>query len=194
MKKNYPVFLSLIIISAIIVFTLMQKSDMPMRMIDRATGLFGYLFLFLAILSSEYMKEMKQLFGKSFIKIHHFLARIAVLLMLVHPVAFALEERSASVFIPVLYPLNRFLELAGRPALYLMLIAVIIAIYRKRFIRQWKKVHYLNYPAFLMIFIHAWLIGTDLNSLIMQVLWLSMAFIVIAVFVHKHLIPERSGK
>ncbi|AKB84463.1 ferric reductase [Methanococcoides methylutens] len=179
-------------VSAIIIFILLQEKDMPLRMVDRATGLFAYLFIFLAILSSEYMMQMMKIFGTGFITIHHLLARIGISLMVIHPIAFAFEEKSISVFLPVLYPLKDFLELAGRPAFYLILIAVAAAVYRKHIIKKWKNFHYLNYLAFIMIFMHAWLIGTDLQYTIMKILWISMALIVFGVFVHKHLINSRS--
>ena len=194
MKERLAIVSVFFGILAIIIFTLFQKIDMPLQMIDRATGLIAYLFLFLAILSSEYMRQMKGIFGKSFISMHHWLARIAVFLMLIHPIAFALEERSIMVFIPVFYPLMEFLELAGRPALYLIIIAVLAGIYSKRIIKKWKKIHYLNYIAFLFIFVHALLIGTDLRSAIIQLLWATMAFLVIVVFIHKHVLAARKSQ
>ena len=192
MKERLIIVSSFIVIVALAMFTLFQNMEMPLQMIDRATGLFAYLFIFLAILSSEYMKQMKKIFGMGFIAIHHHLVRIGILLMLVHPIAFALEERSFFVFVPVFYPFMDFLELAGRPALYLILIAALAGVYRKKIIRTWKKIHYLSYLAFLLIFIHAWLIGTDLQSRIMQLIWAIMAVIIIVVFIHKHIIKHRN--
>jgi len=189
MEKRWHLIFLVTFIAAIIAYILLQAIDTPLEMIDRAAGLFAYYFIFLAILSSEYMKQMKKVFGQGFIRIHHHLARLGISLMLLHPIAFAFEKQSISVFIPVLYPLMEFLELAGRPAFYLVIIAVAAGVYRKHFIRKWKKIHYLNYPAFLMIFIHSWLIGTDLNSGIMQLLWVCMALVIAAIFVHKHIIP-----
>lgn len=193
MEKRWQLIFLVTFIAAIIAYILLQAIDTPLEMIDRAAGLFAYYFIFLAILSSEYMKQMKKVFGQGFIRIHHHLARLGISLMLLHPIAFAFEKQSISVFIPVFYPFMEFLELAGRPALYLVIIAVAVGVYRKHFIRKWKKIHYLNYPAFLLIFIHSWLIGTDLNSGIMQLLWVCMALVISAIFVHKHIIPLRKG-
>ena len=193
MEKRWQLIFLVTFIAAIIAYILLQAIDTPLEMIDRAAGLFAYYFIFLAILSSEYMKQMKRVFGQGFIKVHHHLARLGISLMLLHPIAFAFEKQSISVFIPVFYPFMEFLELAGRPALYLVIIAVAVGVYRKHFIRKWKKIHYLNYPAFLLIFIHSWLIGTDLNSGIMQLLWVCMALVISAIFVHKHIIPLRKG-
>ncbi len=188
MKERSIILFSVLIIAIIFLLTLLEKQDAPLQMIDRASGIYALFFIFLAIVSSEYMKQMKKIFGKGFMSIHHFSARIGVLLMLIHPIAFALEERNINVFLPVFYPLKDFLELAGRPAFYLILIAVMAAVYRKKIIRKWKKIHYLNYPAFLMVFVHSWLIGTDLRSEIMQVIWIAMLLVVIGVFVHKHVV------
>ncbi|MBN2488853.1 MAG: ferric reductase-like transmembrane domain-containing protein [Methanosarcinaceae archaeon] len=159
---------------------------MPVKMIDRVAGLFAYYFIFLAILSYEYMAQMKEVFGKSFIKVHHILARAGVLLMLIHPIAFAIEINDPYVFVPVFFPLDQFLIFAGRPAIFLFLIAVSTSTIRKRIPRYWKKVHYLNYVAFLLVFIHAWYIGTDIQSGIMQTTWFLMALVVTGIFVHKH--------
>ncbi|WP_129596787.1 ferric reductase-like transmembrane domain-containing protein [Methanohalophilus profundi] len=193
MEKRWHLIFLVTFIAAIIAYILLQAIDTPLEMIDRAAGLFAYYFIFLAILSSEYMKQMKKVFGQGFIRIHHYLARLGISLMLLHPIAFAFEKQSISVFFPVFYPFIEFLELAGRPAFYLIIIAVAAGVYRKHFIRKWKKIHYLNYPAFLLIFIHSWLIGTDLNSAIMQLLWVCMALVITAIFVHKHIIPLRKS-
>ncbi len=187
MKKSYSVLTLVLLISLIILYSVSRQPDQLLQMVDRISGLFGYLFLFLALLSSEYMKQIKNIFGKGFIKVHHQLGRIAVALMLIHPVAFALEKGSILVFVPIFFPLEQFLELAGRPALYVLLIGILAGVYRKKMIKTWKKFHYLIYPGFLLVFIHAWFIGTDLQYPFMQFLWVLMLLIAAGVFVHKHI-------
>lgn len=144
----------------------------------------GYLFIFLASLSSEYIVRANKLLGAGFIKAHHSLARLGVLLIIIHPLAFAVEEQSILVFLPVFYPLSDFLELAGRPAFYLFLLAAGVAVYRKKY-RNWRKVHYLNYLAFLLVSVHAVMIGTDFESNLSRILALTMTVIVMGIFVHK---------
>lgn len=119
----------------------------------------------------------------TFIKAHHNLARIGILLILVHPFTFVLQGRSIQIFSPI-SPTNIFIALGGRPALYLFLVAAGIAIYRKKY-RSWRKVHYLSYLAFLLVSIHAPMIGADFRFNIMRVLVLAMAVTVIAVFIDK---------
>jgi predicted ferric reductase len=116
-------------------------------------------------------------------KAHHYLARIGILLILIHPMTFILEGKSIQIFSPI-SSTNVFIALAGRPAFYLFLLAAGIAIYRKKY-RNWRKVHYLSYLAFLLISIHALMIGADFTINIMRILTLAMTVIVIATFIDK---------
>lgn len=180
-----------LLIVLLILFTVLRNPEDTLKMIYRFTGLCAYVFIFFVIVSSEYISKMKLLLGSSFIKVHHFLARAGIMLMLVHPIAFAIEKKDLMVFLPVLYPPIRFLELAGRPALYLFTVAAIVAVYRKKFIANWKKVHYLNYLAFIMVTVHAMLIGTDINSAVSKVTVTFMSLIVAGIFFHKRLTSKR---
>lgn len=152
-------------------------------MLRRFAGAFAYLTMFLAIVSSEYMVRMRKISGLPFMKAHHYLARIGILLILIHPMTFILEGKSIQIFSPI-SSTNVFIALAGRPAFYLFLLAAGIAIYRKKY-RNWRKVHYLSYLAFLLISIHALMIGADFTINIMRILTLAMAVIVIATFIDK---------
>ncbi len=183
-KQFYISYIVITAIVALILYALFQKPEETVKMIYRAAGTLGYLFIFLAIVSSEYMARTKKILGAGFIKAHHSLSRLGVLLIVIHPLAFAVEEQSILVFLPVFYPPDKFLELAGRPALYLFLLAAGVAVYRKKY-RNWRKVHYLNYLAFLLVSVHAVLIGTDFESNLSRTLALVMTVIVMGIFVHK---------
>jgi sulfoxide reductase heme-binding subunit YedZ len=135
--------------------------------------------------SSEYVRQMRALFGRVYLKVHHPVSVITWVLIVAHPLAFALFVNDAKVLLPVFSPLQQFLQLAGRPALYLFALATVGALVRRSLKTSWKYVHKLNYLAFLLVFIHAWLIGTDLNNPLVKVVWLLMAAIVLAVALHK---------
>ena len=183
-KQFYISYFVIASIVALILYALFQKPEEAVKMIYRAAGTLGYLFIFLAIVSSEYMARTKKILGAGFIKAHHSLARLGVLLMIIHPLAFAVEEQSILVFLPVFYPLSDFLELAGRPAFYFFLLAAGVAVYRKKY-RNWRTVHYLNYLAFLLVSVHAVMIGTDFESNLSRILALTMTVLVMGTFVHK---------
>lgn len=183
----------IIVVQGLILYFLFHQRDTAAWMTVRVAGLLGYFFLFLAILSSEYLTKMRKMFGRSYINVHHHLARVGMVLVLMHPVIVAAQS-DLSAFLPVLYPLMDFLSLGGRTAFYIIIIAVLAGVYRKKIPNHWRNIHALNYIAFLLVFTHAWLIGTDLQNLVMQFIWAVMALIVIAVFVHKHLIGARPQK
>ncbi|WP_410807810.1 ferric reductase [Methanohalobium sp.] len=169
------------------IYTIYQNPESPIKLIYRASGIFGYLLVFSAIVSSEYMTQIKKLFGQTFLKFHHNIIKLAFILMVLHPVSFALDIQNLQVFLPVFYPPVTFLELAGRPALYIFVIVIITAVYRKKIIKNWKKIHLFNYLAFFMVSIHALLIGTDFSSTGMKILSFSMMATVTGIFVHKRL-------
>jgi predicted ferric reductase len=182
-KPFYLIYGIILLVIVFITYIILQTPEEPIVMLRRFAGTFGYLTLFLAIITSEYMTKIKKITGLPFMKAHHNLARIGILLILIHPFTFVLQGRGIQIFSPI-SPTNIFIALGGRPALYLFLVAAGIAIYRKKY-RNWRKVHYLSYLAFLLVSIHAPMIGADFRFNIMRVLVLAMAVTVIAVFIDK---------
>ena len=154
----------------------------------RIAALWAYTALFLGILSSEYVREMRKLLGQPYLRVHHALAVSGLLLMLVHPLSYAIRVNSLSVFVPVWRPLGSALTLGGRPGLYLVWTAVLAAVARRRLKDVWKAIHWLNYVAFALIFAHAWLLGQDIARGPLRAVWLAMAVVVLIVVVHKRLL------
>ncbi|AKB79958.1 hypothetical protein MSHOH_3475 [Methanosarcina horonobensis HB-1 = JCM 15518] len=185
-KKFYLIYGIILVIVLFIAYLLLQRPGEPLRMVARFAATFGYLTIFLSILSSEYMAKMRKISGLPFLKAHHHLARIGILLILIHPLALAIGGQGFRIFLPEFYPVNRFLMFGGKTAIYLFLLAAGIALYRKKY-RNWKKVHYLSYLAFLLVSAHALLIGSDFKLEIMRILTLVMAATVTGIFIHKRL-------
>jgi sulfoxide reductase heme-binding subunit YedZ len=181
------VYLVLLIQVVVILYTLLQRPEPGLGMVVRVAALFGYTALFWAILASEYMREMRKLFGRPFLKVHHSLVVIGWVLILIHPVTVALWSNSFAVLVPIFSPFQEFLLWAGRPALYLFGIATLAGLVRRRIKGWWKQIHWLNYLAFSLVFIHSSLIGTDLGSGWLRIIWAAMFGIVLYVFVRKRL-------
>jgi DMSO/TMAO reductase YedYZ heme-binding membrane subunit len=182
----YLIYGIILIFVACITYIILQTPEEPIKMMRRFAGTFGFLTIFLAIISSEYMAKMKSILGLPFLKTHHNLARIGILLILIHPLTFALQGRGFNILLPTFNLSNIFISLAGRPALYLFILAAGIALYRAKF-KNWRKVHYLNYLAFLLVTTHALAIGADFKLNIMRVFALAMAITVTGIFLHKRL-------
>lgn len=182
-KYFYPIYGVLLLIIVFITYIILRDAEEPIEAIRRLAGTFGYLAVFLAIVTSEYMARMKRISGFPFMKAHHNLARIGLLLILIHPLTFVLQGRGIGIFSPI-SPTNVFIALAGRPAFYLFFLAAGIALYRKKY-KDWKKIHYLSYLAFLLVTVHALMLGDDFESDIMRILAIAMAITVTVIFIHK---------
>jgi sulfoxide reductase heme-binding subunit YedZ len=153
----------------------------------RTSALLGYLSIFLAAVSSAYMRQLVRFFGQPFVKTHHALSVTGLVLIVVHPVTVASNLGSLAVFVPVVDSWISFLQWGGRVAWYLFGIASLAALLRTSLRQQWRAIHWLNYLAFLLVTVHAILLGTDVQSLAMQVLAIILALLMVAIFVQKQL-------
>jgi DMSO/TMAO reductase YedYZ heme-binding membrane subunit len=186
-KRNswYFVLLALVSVAVVVVLFLVQ----PPRGVDtlvRAAALLGYLAVFFATLSSAYLRELVKFFGRPFTKIHHIVSIAGLVLITIHPLAAAWSWSSANVLLPQFDSLRTFLTWGGPPALYLLAIATIGVLLRRRLKRRWRSIHSLNYIAFLLATVHALLLGTDGQLLGVRIVATAMALVVICVYIRKH--------
>jgi len=131
----------------------------------RFFALTGFYFLSVSVLLTPFVREIYQLFGKPFQSIHHYFGAIGLAGATLHPVIFAVEESDLSVFVPDFSEWIVFWELAGRPAFFVIYIAVVGAFLRSKMRKYWRSLHSLMYLALIFIFFHGYLIGTDFDNL-----------------------------
>lgn len=96
--------------------------------------------------------------------LHNFTAYLALFFTLTHPlVLLFIKERHFGWFdilLPIRSPLQPKLNMAGAGALYLVLFTVVTSLFRTAIgQRVWRKLHYLVFPAAVLLFWHS--IGTD---------------------------------
>jgi len=152
----------------------------------RGAALLGYLAIFVAVLSSLYMRELVRFFGRSFVATHHIVAVTGLVFITLHPLAVAVAYQTWRVVLPRLGSWQSFLEWAGPPAWDLLVIASLAALWRRK-ISAWRTIHFLTYLAFILGTIHGVLIGTDLQSGIARWVAILMALAVTGTFVKKRL-------
>jgi len=181
------IVLAIALLACLILYALFRTPAPWARRLVRAAALFGYSSIFLTILSHEYMRDMKRLFGQTFLKVHHVLAVVGLVLIVLHPLTLALLTQNPSVFVPRFDSLDLFLTLGGRPALYLFLIAVLAALLRRRIRNVWRFVHWLNYVAFGLAFVHGLRMGPDASQGLLALVWVAMFAVVLLVFLRKRL-------
>ena len=159
----------------------------------RIGALFGFISMFLATMTSNYLREVRQIFGRPFLKVHHWFAILGLFFITLHPVSFAILVADPLVFIPDFSSWYAFWSLAGRPALYIAYFAVLVALLRRRIGNYWRFFHALIYVVLTFAYIHGLLIGGNFANPIVALLFLAMLLLSFAVGVSK-LMRRRGGK
>ncbi len=131
----------------------------------RFFALTGFYFLAISVLLTPFVREVYQIFGKPFQSLHHIFGALGLAGATIHPVVFAIQVSDISVFLPDVSGWTVFWELAGRPAFFVIYIAVLGAFLRRKIKEYWRSVHSLMYLALVFIFFHGYLIGTDFKNL-----------------------------
>lgn len=185
-RRRVLVYAGAILLIAINLVVWWRTPTTPLNMSARLAALLGYTALFLAISSTEYAPQVRRVLGMRFLRMHHFLAIGGLILIVVHPLAMALEGQGLSIFVPRLDTVMAAFRNGGRIAIYLLPLGALAAWQRRR-LSFWRTVHFLNYVALLLACVHGLLLGTDLRGTVLTVLWPVMAASAAAIFVHKRL-------
>jgi sulfoxide reductase heme-binding subunit YedZ len=181
----YLALVGLVLLVLVIGLMAMQPQGFPLGWLVRGAALLGYLFIFLSIVSSAYMKQIYRILGRPFIRVHHILSVSGLVLVTLHPLAVALDSMSLRVFLPKFDSWLVFLQLGGRPAWYLLIAAALAAVLRKAIGKSWLVVHFLNYVAFLLGTVHAIMIGTDFQPDVVKGVAVVLTLVVVGISIQK---------
>jgi DMSO/TMAO reductase YedYZ heme-binding membrane subunit len=190
-------YLALVGILALVLTIAVEFLDlggMPLNWAIRGAALLGYQSVFLAIVSSAYMRQLVRLFGRPFVQVHHVVSVSGLILITLHPLGVALDNATISVLVPRFESGLASLRLGGQLAWNLIALAALVALLRRSVGRPWRVVHRLNYVAFLSATVHANLIGTNLQYIVARALSIVMALVIVGVFVQKRLRRRRPAK
>jgi predicted ferric reductase len=116
-------------------------------------------------LTTPFLKELVRAIGKPFLKIHHAFAALGVVFITLHPIFFAVNSLSFSVFIPNLDNWTVFWMFAGKPAFYVFYAALLVGVLRTKAPRHWRPFHALMYIVLFFGIIHANLLGSNFQNL-----------------------------
>ena len=159
----------------------------PVAGVIRAAAVLGYLGVFLAILSSNYVRELTRFFGRRFVKVHHVVSVTALAALAIHAASVAWSWRSPGVFLP-----SR--DTPQALALWFFAIASLTALLRAAIGKNWRVVHWLNYLAFLMGTLHAQSLGTNFQHLGVRIVSVLMALAVVGLFIWKRVRTRRARR
>jgi predicted ferric reductase len=193
--KKYIIYISILVLYltelTIIFLTGVEEA---LGFIYRLAGLFGLTSLFIAILSSSFMKQITKIFETTYIRMHHYFSILGILLVTLHPIAMAFDFETLTIFIPDFSSWEAFWEGAGRPALYIAYIAIIGVLIRTSIQKYWRYVHGLIYVTFLFGAIHGILVGDDLKNPFLFWIFIVMIVIVILNFAYKRYLKYKISK
>ncbi len=101
--------------------------------------------------------------------LHQWTAYAAVALTLTHPLVLLFLDkprfRVLDILVPIHSPLQPLVNVAGALALYLLLIVFLTSLLRSRIGRPlWRRLHYLVFPAAILLFVHSILTDPDLKD------------------------------
>jgi len=93
-------------------------------------------------------------------RLHNWTAYFVLLLIVLHPAVLLLGGSThfslADVLLPIQSPVQPKLNTVGAAAFYVLLIVIVTSLFRLRMARSlWRKVHYLVFPAFILMFVHS---------------------------------------
>ncbi len=101
-------------------------------------------------------------------QLHNWTAYIVLLLIVLHPAVLLLSASThfgwRDVLLPVDSPAQPAINTVGAVGLYGLLIVIVTSFFRLRMARPlWKKLHFLVFPAFILMFIHSMLADPSLS-------------------------------
>lgn len=193
--KQYIIYLSILalfLIQLIVMFS--TGVEEALGFIYRLAGLFGLTSLFIAIISSSFIKQISKIFETTYIRWHHYFSILGLILITLHPIAMAIDFGDLTIFIPDFSSWTAFWELAGRPALYIAYVASLGVLLRKSIQKYWRYVHGLIYVTFIFGAVHGLLIGDDLANPFLYVVYIIMLVVVVLNFIYKRYLKYKISK
>lgn len=160
--------------------------------IARASGITAYILMFLVViigtgLTSRYTYKIFNPV-KAWV-IHKYLSLALGVAVITHIVSLLFDKFISLGFLEVLIPFyasyRPVLLSLGIFAFYLLILIVVSSLlFRIRYARSWRFIHYFTYTLFILSFVHGVLIGTDSRNPVMQgVYWFTgILFFISAVY------------
>lgn len=199
-KAGILMLLAVILVALVIAFLLfpealaeVEEEGLP-HVLTRVLGLYGFLFLGVATLTTPFLGEVAVAFGRSFVKIHHAFSALGIVLITLHPVLNAIDRLSLAVFVPNFDSWEQFWMLAGRPALIIIYVALAAAFLRTKIAKYWRPLHALMYVVLLFGIVHANLIGDDFENLGIMLIFNTLFVVSIAGFFYKRVLNYKDRK
>ena len=133
--------------------------------LGRISGLLGLSLYALSLILHIRIKFLKKLFldGAYICKLHHELGSYALILLLIHPLAFAIRFANFDSYYAArfLLPFDNLVNLAGFVALLIMIVALVVTYYYNKNHSLWLWAHRAMLVAYAGAFLHLFFVSSD---------------------------------
>ena len=170
---------------AVSIISFLVAYDDPLRFSIRLFALNGFIALCIATIMTPFLKEITIYLKKPFLRVHHYFAALGLTLITLHPIFSAIQRLNPSVFLPTVGSFDMFMTNGGRQALIIIYIAFFAVILRRKIVSYWRPFHALMYVALFFGIVHANLIGTDFQNILVLISFNALFAVSILGFVLK---------
>ncbi len=191
MKESYKSLVAFLVLMAVLIagtFFLKSINSQLLWYLTRASAITSYVMLFLLTMSGMGITSgfIYNFFGPVFSwRMHRMYGITLVAFVFLHIITLLFDATMkfslADIFVPFysqFSPLSMSLGIMGFYLFLLLTITSIVLVVKKY--KAWRFIHYLAYPAFLSLFLHGILIGTDTQHPLMTALyWITGVFVAI---------------
>jgi len=163
----------------------------------RGSALTAFMILMLQPVLAGRFKWIERPFGLDVIMLtHKYMDIFAISILILHPLLLAFGGAGPSLLVAMDQPWYLW---AAKVALVILMVSAFVSVFRLRArikFEQWRVVHDILGPAvFILVFIHSWLLGGDLQAGPLRLLWPVMLGLALAPFVyHRFIHPRRLGR
>lgn len=148
-----------------------ERPEAFLRVLGKNFALVAITILFMQAVLAARIKQICRNYGLDMVlRFHKAMAVLAVTLLISHPVLLAAGAGSWGLLTSLEMPWPIWF---GRIALLLLLIQGITSLWQRHLLdfQVWRKLHNIAPGILLLGFVHSWIVGDDLESTAMRVLW-----------------------
>ncbi len=188
------IYIGLVLVPVIVATAVGSGSDNFLHTMGKYFALAAFVIIFLQVFLAGRIKWIERPFGLDMvIRFHRNMAVLAAVLLLSHPLLIAVSEGHWNLLFSLDLPWYIWL---GKIALVVLIINAGISIYQKKLhlkFEQWRVGHNVSgLVIIVLIFLHSWFTGSDLEPAGMKVLWIGILSAAVLVYLyHKIFRPWR---
>ncbi|HPD21073.1 MAG: ferric reductase-like transmembrane domain-containing protein [Desulfomonilia bacterium] len=159
----------------------------------RSFAILGFMLIVLQVFLAGRIKWIEQPYGFDIlIRFHRNMGIFALLLILSHPILLAAGSGNWALLTGLAVPPVVWL---GRATLAVLIASVLISVYQRPLgltFEHWRLIHDILSPLVIAgAFVHSFVIGADLNLVLMQGIWIVSVLAAVSVFVYHRFIRPR---